>query len=247
MLKRIAKLDLVEKVANFRASHGYGVTEPIHLKGFVLKNNVITLFRPLSDSLSGMALKVGDHKFMMINQRHSVGRQHFTMAHELYHLFVQENFTSQKCFTSQFEKSLDIEEAKADFFASHFLLPELGVLELIPKDERGKNQISANTIFRIQQVYSVSVKAVVHRLVELDYVDKQYYDKYSMGLKSLARNLGFDIRLLESGNSGVTLGNYAELANKLFSKRKISESYYLELLNNIGIDPFEENHSEDEF
>jgi Zn-dependent peptidase ImmA (M78 family) len=246
MLKRLDKLELVEKVANFRSIHGYGASEPIHLKSFLVKNNVLTLFRPLSDTLAGMALKVEQHKFMMINDRHSLGRQHFTIAHELYHLFVQENFTSQKCITSQYEKSTDIEENKADFFASHLLLPEVGLIELIPNEERKKNHIKANTIFKIQQVYSVSVKAVIHRLVELEFVDRSFYDLYSTGLKQKAKSLGYDIRLLEAGNNNLTLGNYVDVANKLFEKQRISESYYLELLNTIGVDPFEKNQTEDE-
>jgi hypothetical protein len=48
------------------------------------------------------------------------------------------------------------------------LLPELGIYELIPDDEKiKKNSITKQTIFKIQQYYSVSVNAVIFRLVPL--------------------------------------------------------------------------------
>ena len=39
-----------------------------------------------------MLVKQDDVKFMLINANHSIGKQNFSIAHELYHLFVQENF-----------------------------------------------------------------------------------------------------------------------------------------------------------
>jgi len=44
----------------FRQQNGYSSTEPVHLKSLLLKKNVLSLFRPLSDDFSGMALKIGE-------------------------------------------------------------------------------------------------------------------------------------------------------------------------------------------
>ncbi len=245
--ENLLKLELQEKSSLFRSQYGYGANDPIHLKSFLLKNNVITMFKPLSGALAGMAVKLGNHKFMMVNQEHSLGKQHFTIAHEIYHLFIQQNFTSQRCITGLFDSQKDIEEKKADLFAANLILPESGVLNFIPNEERKKiNSISTDTIFRIQQYYSVSIKAVIFRLNEFGLVDNSYFENYKIGNKERSRQLGYDISLLQSGNKNLVIGDYAKIANKLFSENKISESYFFELLNSIGIDPLAHIDNEDE-
>lgn len=248
-MNKFLKFEIQNKANAFRKDFGYGETDPIRLDSFLLKKNILTVFKPLSPNLAGMAIKAStDSMFIMVNHSHSLGKQHFTIAHELYHLFIQENFTSQRCVTGLFDKQTDIEEEKADCFAANLLLPQLGVYELIPDDEkRAKNKITKETIFKIQQYYSVSVNAVIFRLVELDLVDKTYFDIFNqLGKKQLARILGYDVRLYEQGNLDRVIGNYGTIANALFEKSLISESFYFELLNTIAIDPFSKEDKEDE-
>jgi Zn-dependent peptidase ImmA (M78 family) len=248
-MNKLQKLEIKNDANAFRKDFGYGETDPIRLDSFLLKKNILTVFKPLSSNLAGMAIKAnGMDMFIMVNQNHSLGKQHFTIAHELYHLFIQENFTSQRCITGLFDKQTDIEEEKADCFAANLLLPELGVYELIPDNEKKKkNIITKETIFKIQQYYSVSVNAVIYRLVELELVDKSYFEFYNqLGKKQLARLLGYDVRLYEKGNTDRVIGNYGTIANALFENSLISESFYFELLNTISIDPFTKEEKEDE-
>jgi Zn-dependent peptidase ImmA (M78 family) len=248
-MNKLQKLEIKNNASAFRKEFGYGETDPIRLDSFLLKKNILTVFKPLSSNLAGMAIKSANlDMFIMVNQNHSLGKQHFTIAHELYHLFIQENFTSQRCITGLFDKQTDIEEEKADCFAANLLLPELGLYELIPENEKKKkNSITKETIFKIQQYYSVSVNAVIYRLVELELVDKSYFETYNqLGKKYLARLLGYDVRLYNSGNTDRVIGNYGTIANSLFEKSLISESFYFELLNAISIDPFTKEEKEDE-
>lgn len=184
------RLELKEKASGFRQKFGYAETDPIYLKSFLLKNNVITVFSDLGEGLSGMALKVQEDRFMLVNHGQSLGRQHFTIAHELYHLFVQENFVSRKCVTGLFSNQKDLEEKKADLFAANLLLPETGMLNLIPIAERS-GKISEQTIFKIQQYYSVSVKAVIFRLFAMGLVDKSYFNAFSCGLEVVGNWISF--------------------------------------------------------
>ena len=226
----LLRIECKIKAAQFRNQFGYGPDDPIHLRSFLLHQNVLTMFKPLSGGFGGMAMIVDQKRFMMVNQNHTLGKQHFTIAHELYHLFVQENFKSQKCKTGLFLKQKDLEEKKADFFAANLLLPEIGVTSMIPTEERN-GKISEQTIFKIQQVYSVSVKATIFRLVELGFADDSSTQKM--------RNLGFDTRLMRAGNQDLILGDYAVKAKTLFQEEKISESVYLSYLNAIHIDPLQ--------
>lgn len=76
-----------KKAIEFRQENGLSATEPVLLKSILLSNNVLVLFKPLSSNFSGMAIKSGENRFILVNSSHSLGKQHFTIAHELYHLF----------------------------------------------------------------------------------------------------------------------------------------------------------------
>lgn len=234
----LLRLECKEMAAQFRNRFGYGPDDPIHLRSLLLQQNVVTLFKPLSGGFAGMAILVDQKRFMMVNENHTLGKQHFTIAHELYHLFVQENFKSQKCKTGLFLNQVDLEEKKADLFAANLLLPEIGVSSMVPKQERN-GKITDQTIFKIQQVYSVSVKATIFRLVELGFANESYFETYQSGSTEKMRNLGFDTRLMFSGNQGLTLADYAIKARALFQQGRISESVYLSYLNAIHIDPLQ--------
>ncbi len=235
---RLLHIEINKKSSAFRSENGYGANEPIHLRSLLIRKNVITQFKPLNN-LAGMAIKTGNEmRFMMINQNHTLAKQHFTIAHELYHLFIQENFTSQTCVTGLFDKQTDIEEKKADLFAACLLLPEQGVIQLIPDNELAKkNLISAETLFKIQHYFSVSMKSVIYRLCELELVDRYYFDTYASGVKAKARNLGYDTALYEPGNFDKIIGDYGVLANNLYENKKISESHFYALMHTINVDP----------
>ncbi|MFG6389418.1 ImmA/IrrE family metallo-endopeptidase, partial [Muribaculum sp.] len=81
-------LNLVEsQVSKFRQMTGLSDSEAVNLKSLLFKLNVLTIYRPLSDDFSGMSLKSDDRRFMLVNSNHPRCRQHFTIAHELYHLY----------------------------------------------------------------------------------------------------------------------------------------------------------------
>ena len=92
------KFVIEKQVSEFRSDNGLSLSEPIALKSLLLKLNILTIFRPLSENFSGMCLKdKSGHRFMLVNSNQSQGRQYFTIAHELYHLYIEENPTPHKC------------------------------------------------------------------------------------------------------------------------------------------------------
>lgn len=237
-LNSFIKREIEEKAFTFRENNGYGV-EPIVLYSLLLKLNIITVFKPLPEDFAGMAIKAADVSlFIMINQDHNIGKQNFTIGHELYHLCIQDQFESSYCNTGLFDSQSDSEELKADFFAACLLLPRSGIHQLIPVHELQKrNSISVETIFKIQQYYEVSVNAVIYRLIELDYIDKIYFDRLAYGKISMAKKLGYDTVLFKPGNFNKIIGDYGPLVNYLYKSQKISESVYLEFMNDINVDP----------
>jgi Zn-dependent peptidase ImmA (M78 family) len=244
-MKTIDLLEAEKKSSRFRSENGLSPYEPIHLQSLLLRKQVVTIFRPL-ENLSGMAVKCGDARFMLINQKRSLGHQHFTSAHEIYHLFIQENFTSQKCVTGLFEKQQDSEEKKADLFAASLLMPKDGMLQLIPNAELSKDKITLATVVKLEQNFSVSRKAILQRLKEFEIISGKLYSEYADKVKQSALRLGFPLHLYEHGNDNRVIGEYGTIAKQLFEEDKISESFYIELMQDIGIDPLANPKDEDE-
>lgn len=225
---------LEKKAIEFRKSAGLSDTDPIRFKSLLSKLNVITVFRDLSADFSGMALKVNEDRFILINSSHSLGKQHFTICHELYHLFVQENFSSMICNVGKFDSSSG-EEYNADRFASILLIPESAIKELIPDKELSKDKIQLKTILKLEHYFSCSRAALLYRLKTLNLITSKSYDEYCINVKSNAVKYGYPIDLYQSGNKDLTIGNYGELTRELYDKELISESHYISLLYDLGM------------
>jgi Zn-dependent peptidase ImmA (M78 family) len=75
------ELKIKQRASELRHKFGFTDTEPIRLKSLLLKEKILTCFTPLEDNFSGMAVKVDDNKFILINSNHPIGRQHFTIGY----------------------------------------------------------------------------------------------------------------------------------------------------------------------
>lgn len=232
------KLVLEKSATEFRQLNGIGSGDPIRLKSILSKLNVVTVYKPLSSSFSGMALKITNgnnvDRFILVNSNHNIGKQHFTICHELYHLYIQKEFKSMICNTGLFDKK-NGEEYNADVYASFLLLPEIGIKSLIPDEEMGRDKISLKTILKIEHYYSCSRAALLYRLKELQLLTSNGYDKYVNNIKMGAIQNGYSTDLYEPGNEKLVVGNYGELARELFESQKISETHYMALLMDLGM------------
>lgn len=236
------KFIIERQVSAFRADNGLSSSEPVSLKSLLLKLNVLTVFRPLSDNFSGMCLKDNsEHRFMLINSNHPRGRQHFTIAHELYHLFVEEKPTPHKCNPGYIKNSV---EQSADMFASSLLMPEAGICQLITESELKSKNISLATILKLEHYFSVSRSALLYRLLNIGIITESVRSQLAeIGVKYSAKCFGYDTALYEPANEGLVIGDFGEKARNLFDQEKISESHYIELLHKINIDAMQENEN----
>lgn len=228
-------LTLVEReVTQFRQTAGLSDAEAVNLKSLLLKLNVLTIYRPLSETFSGMSLKSpGGERFMLINSNQPRCRQHFTIAHELYHLFIEQNPIPHNCAT---ERGKSESEQCADAFAQIFLMPYAGVLQLIPDKELKSKRITLATVIRMEHYFSVSRQAVVNRLFDLRFISRQDREKLlSYPVVRSAREYGYDTALYQPGNENLVIGDFGEKARRLYDEEKISEGHYRELLSKIGI------------
>jgi Zn-dependent peptidase ImmA (M78 family) len=240
---------LEDKAVEFRAKVQYSAIQSISTENLLLQLNVISSFQPMSEKLSGMALKVAekDHtfRFMLINSNHNIGRQNFTICHEFYHLYIQENFSAQFCSTAKFDEKKDIEEFKADIFAAILLIPAAGLRMLIPTIEQDIDKISLATIIKIEQYYQCSRLALLYRLRNLGYISQEKVEHYRQNVKKGAYQHGYDTKLYEKDREGLHIGDYGDIANFLYEVEKISEGHYMTLMNTVGVDIFEPINGEE--
>ncbi|TAE23874.1 MAG: ImmA/IrrE family metallo-endopeptidase [Cytophagales bacterium] len=230
------KLSLEKLASEFRQAHGLNDRQPIRLRSLLQDLNVKTVFKPLSDGFAGMAVKAHSERFMLVNSDQILARQHFTICHELYHLFIQKVFTSQMCNPGQFNYK-DSEELNADWFAAYLLIPRDGVLmQIVDWDELEKNQISLATILHLEQFFSCSRQALLIRLEEIGLIDRAYGEQFKSNIKRSAIEHGYSTDLYEAGNHNLTLGDYGAIARQLYDTEQISESHYAGLLLDLGVD-----------
>ena len=235
------KKDFIEiKASELRTEWGMSPYDPVPVKQLLLKLNILTLFKSLGDNFSGMCLKRDDSRFILINANHARGRQHFTIAHELYHLYVQETFEVHYCNPGSSNSSK--QEKEADFFSSLFLMPEIGIKSMLPKEELLQNEVSMASLLKLEHFFGVSRIALLVRLSALRLISKNKFDQLrEMPVIRSAKEYGYDISLYQPGNDGLVLGDYGVKAKTLFDKGLISEGHYIELLSKIGVDPTQNN------
>lgn len=228
-------LDTAELLARqMRGQLGIGMNEPVNMKTVLRQLNIMAVYRPLSEKLFGLSLKSPDSqdRFMLINSSSTRGRQHFTIAHELFHLNYDDCPSPHFC---EKEMMVDMAERSANMFASAFLMPCDGMISQIPAGEIAAREVSLETAIRLGQLYGVSHSTLVLRLKELKVLSPRHADELmSVSIRREAALRGFDLSLYEKGNEGLVIGDFGIKARRLYDDGKISEGHYMELLNMIG-------------
>jgi Zn-dependent peptidase ImmA (M78 family) len=100
------------------------------------------------------------HKFILVNSNISIGAQNYTVAHELFHLYFDENPKPHLCGQEHNEPT----ERSANIFASVFMLPKEGILKNISHEEIINKEVKIDTCLRLEQLYEVSHKTFILRL-----------------------------------------------------------------------------------
>lgn len=227
-------IDTAERLAQqMRVKLRMGTSEPLNMKTVIRQLNIMTLYRPLSEGVWGLSLKSDDGKlFMLISSNATRGSQHFTIAHELYHLFYDDN---PKPHFFDRDMMRNPAERYANMFASALLMPKEGLLNQIPESEYRDRTITIETALRLEQLYGVSHSTFVIRLQELKMISAQNADYLkSLTITNEAKLRGFDTSLYHKGNENLIIGDYGIKARQLFEQDLISEGHYLELLQKIN-------------
>ena len=223
------KLNLSTKAQELRESLAEDANSPVDIFSLVSQIEGLTLvFYPLGKNISGMCVKDKDIKLIAINSTMSYGRQRFSLAHELYHLYYDDASGFNVCSRILDPKSEN--EKCADQFASYFLAPYKSLRAAINKVIK-KGSLSMQNVIALEQYFGMSHLAMLWRLVSEGYLSQEKLDDYNYGVISAARTLGYDDKLynptpieFQSRTYGHYLKQVEELRqNDLVSSGKIDE------------------------
>lgn len=219
---------------------------PIDLINLIKFNKNLTLiFYPFKEKISGICIKKAN--LIAINSTSTKGRQAFSLAHELYHYFYDENSSTISYLSDNSDDK--IEEA-ANLFASYLLMPDCAFSRLYNKiTSNGKEKIELKHILEMEQYFNVSRNALLVRLVQEGYLSVKDCEQYKTDIIKNALRYGYDISLYLplDDKKQVTYGAYLKMALLLKEKGIISEGRYEQYLLEAFRDDivFNENIKED--
>ena len=236
------KLEIKKAAKEFRQSLGLNdeiFHEDTLLKLLEEKKHYIFYDNFGTESISGAAYRKNNLHFILLNNSQSLGRQNFTLAHELGHLVIHNKDVFD---LAEEDKAL---EREANIFASHFLLPEdqvkfkLGAIKNMTKFD----------ILMVSQYFRVSFSAAAIRLSNIygkrkmpeNYDQIQVYDiidKYEEEGDRLAKDLELDASLYRPTHKTVyPKKKIMTKVVRLYQDGKISFGKFNEIINMLGMDP----------
>lgn len=231
-----SNMELNSDAVNLRKDFGVDIYSFIDV--FSLSASIEDLsisFLPLGENISGACSKFDRQNLIVINSDFTYGRQRFTVAHELCHLYIQKLLGTILCSKELESDSNNIQEKEADIFASYFLAPHEALNNFIFKSLKLQSieNIELNHVVAIEQHFGFSRMAVLYRLIRDGYLTKKKTESMTQNIKSSAAELGYDISLYRprsDKNKYGTIGSYIKLAEELKKRGLVSDGKYEELL-----------------
>ncbi len=182
-----------------------------------------------SSTGSDFESKISSDMLIGINSNMSIGRQNFTLAHELYHLLYEENKNNFVICDYSSESDSEIE---ANIFASYLLIPYEGLKRYVKNMNISKWTL--DDVIAAEQYYQISHMALLFRLVEQNFITEEESEEFqNVKISHEARIRGFNDDLYypsPEDRKYFSLGNYVKSVGKAYSSNKISVGKKDELL-----------------
>lgn len=228
------KIEINADAISLRKYFGEDAYSPIDIFSMLSNSEDMTVvFYPMSERISGICVRDDNNRLIAINSTLTYGRQRFTAAHELCHLFFHEDFSKIIC-GKDIDKNKEPKEIEADMFASFFLAPYESLKDFIKCTlQKLKDNFGIYDIVKIEQHFGLSRQATIWRLINEGYISYEAADTMKTGIIRSALTLGFDDKLYVPSpldRQYFTLGKYVKIAGELKEKEYVSTGKYEELL-----------------
>lgn len=143
------------------------------------------LLESLGGGLDGLFARTDDVSLILVDSSVTLGRQRFTVSHELCHCLLGEGelvLVDERIFGHR-----DPPEIRANAFAAHFLMPEEGVDRYV-----GDRTIDELVVMELQYTFGVSLDSLLWHLVNLRRIDGDRRDDLARrGARALAYRCGY--------------------------------------------------------
>lgn len=212
----------------------------------ILSEIAFLVRKPLdTDELSGFSTYFEEQFIVCLNSNFTLGHERYTGAHELYHLIYNADILKKEKILLD-EERYKTEDAKADVFASEFLMPEDYVKEVFYKIVNiDKNNVLPRHIIRMYNYFKVSYKAMLKRLIQLDLCSIDKYEelvdicslKNEEQLQSLTIREGYNIDLITPSKETYVPTEYIEFIKRNYEKGNVSYKNMKNSLEFIGLTP----------
>lgn len=194
-----------------------------------LQDNITLITIEMPSEMSGMCVKSDNEIIIAVNSTMSLGRQRFTIAHELYHAYYDESLMTYVCMQSLGGKKSE-SEREADKFASFFLAP-YSALDIYKNKVHSENW-DIETIVSAEQFFGISHQALLFRLFTENRISRADFEKFKeMKITSIAEKLGLGLELYRRTKPYSCTGSYLRKIRKAYDKGLIGEGKRDELLN----------------
>ena len=217
----------------------------------ILEMNSRVLYYPLQDEdVWGFLEKKNSHTFICINTSIPYDKQIFVAAHELYHLWYNngEELILASFLEEPTDKTISLNELKANRFAAELLVPEMLLLQEMHTYSLSSGNMGIKEILKLSHIFLVPYKTMVVRLFETKQLTrKQFEDFMAEPADQIAiwrKRLGLE--LLERENK-ISLDNLLDKAMNAFERKLITRAKFEYLLSftnttpeKLGIQPDEE-------
>lgn len=213
-----------------------------------LENKV--LYYPIEDEkVWGFSEKIKGKSFVWINTAIAYDKQVFAAAHELYHLwFENDGEVILKTDIEEMNNSVSISEneLKANRFAAEFLINEELLLQEMRTYSVDKSKIDIKDIIKVSNLFIIPYKTMVKRLYEIKLINRKRYIELmelpNEEIEIWRNRLGLS---LPTRDNKIGLSNLVDKAMELYEEKKITREKLEYLLNLAGLD-LEEMGIEDE-
>ena len=212
----------------------------------ILSEAAFLIRKPLdTDELSGFSTYFEEQFIVYLNSNFTLGHERYTGAHELYHLIYNADILKKEKILLNDEKHKE-EDAKADVFASEFLMPEDYVKEVFYKIVNvDKDSVLPRHIIRMHNYFKVSYKAMLKRLIQLNLCSIDKYEELvdicslenTEQLQSLTRREGYSIDLITPSKETYVPKEYIEFIKTNYERGNISYKNMKNSLEFIGLAP----------
>jgi Zn-dependent peptidase ImmA (M78 family) len=208
---------------------------------FEILNEESMLIRKPFESIgkfSGFTTFFEDQFVVYLNSSFTLGHERFTAAHELYHVLFDRDVLKRNKIIE--EENVDI----ANTFATEFLMPEDSVKKAFYK-KVGSETLEAKHIVRLHNMFKVSYRAMLKRLLELELCTKEKFSElevfgfqeYVIQLQELTIKEGFTLDLITPSKECSIPQKFIDIIKDNYETKRISYGKFKSMLSFINKSP----------